>query len=264
MTHPWFEGTPTPRVLAHRGLVTPHDDAHGIAENSFAAVSAAHAAGAVYVESDCHLTADGTVVLFHDPDLSRVTGDRRLVSEVATRELELLMAERGGLITLAQALDSFPETRFNLDVKAAGAADDVGRLVAPHAHRVLVTSFSDARRRAALSAALAAGAAIRPATSAGSGTIGRLLGALAVRSAPLVRRVLDGIDALQVPERQGRLRVVTPRLISAAHRTRVEVHVWTVNDPPDMERLVGLGVDGIVTDRADVALGVLGGRAPGS
>lgn len=118
---------------------------------------AAHAAGAVYVESDCHLTADGTVVLFHDPDLSRVTGDRRLVSEVATRELELLMAERGGLITLAQALDSFPETRFNLDVKAAGAADDVGRLVAPHAHRVLVTSFSDARRRAALSAALAAG-----------------------------------------------------------------------------------------------------------
>lgn len=76
--------------------------------------------------------------------------------------------------------------------------------------------------------------------------------------------MLDGIDALQVPERQGRLRVVTPRLISAAHRTRVEVHVWTVNDPPDMERLVGLGVDGIVTDRADVALGVLGGRAPGS
>lgn len=264
MTHPWFEGTPTPRVLAHRGLVTRHDHAYGIAENSFAAVSAAHAAGAVYVESDCHLTADGTVVLFHDPDLSRVTGDLRLVSEVTTRELELLMAERGGLITLGQALDSFPETRFNLDVKAAGAADDVGRLVAPHAHRVLVTSFSDARRRAALSAALAAGAAIRPATSAGSSTIGRLLSALAVRSAPLVRRVLDGIDALQVPERQGRLRVVTPRLISAAHRNRVEVHVWTVNDPTDMERLVGLGVDGIVTDRADVALGVLGGRAPGS
>ena len=79
VTHRWFEGAARPRVLAHRGLVTAEDVAHGIVENSFAAVAAAHAAGAVYVESDCHLTADGTVVLFHDDDLSRVTGDPRLV-----------------------------------------------------------------------------------------------------------------------------------------------------------------------------------------
>ena len=65
------------------------------------------------------------------------------------------------------------------------------------------------------------------------------------------RRALAGIDALQVPERQGRLRIVTPRLIAAAHRHDVEVHVWTVNDPADMRRLVAMGVDGIVTDRAD-------------
>lgn len=255
--HPYFVGSPRPRVLAHRGLV-PSDVGEGFAENSFAAVAAAHAAGAVYIESDCHLTADGVVVLFHDDSLMRITGDDRLVADVTARELETLMADRGGLITLAQALDSFPTVRFNLDVKAAAAATEVGRLVAPHADRVLVTSFSDDRRRAALAAAEAAGAGIRPATSAGGRTIVDVLLAITLRSKRLTRRALDGIDALQIPERQGAIRVLSDRLIAAAHAHGVEVHVWTVNDEPSMRRLVARGVDGIVTDRADVALAAFG------
>lgn len=254
MSHPWFQ-RPGPRVLAHRGLLPA--DADGIAENSFAAVAAAHAAGATYVESDCHLTSDGEVVLFHDDDLSRVTGDPRPVADVPLAELEQLMGGIGGLITLRQALDAFPDLRFNLDVKAQAAAVPVGRIVAPHAERVLLASFSDARRRAALEAADRFGRGIRPATSAGTATIGRALSALATRSMPLVRRALAGVDALQVPERQGPVRVVTPRLIDAAHACAVEVHVWTVNDPLHMRRLLDLGVDGLVTDRADVALRVV-------
>jgi len=257
VTHPWFAGVTRPRVLAHRGLVTPAAASSGIAENSFAAVATAHSAGAAYVESDCHLTADGTVVLFHDEDLSRVTGDPRRIADVSVPELESLMADRGGLVTLAQALDAFPTMRFNLDVKANDAAIAVGTTVAPFADRVLVTSFSDDRRRAALAAAAAVGRGILPATSAGTGTIARLLTAVSVRSDRLVARALRGIDALQVPERQGRLRVVTPRLLAAAHRHDVEVHVWTVNDAADMRRLVEMGVDGIVTDRADIALRAL-------
>ena len=261
MTHPWFRGVATPRVLAHRGLVTPEAAHSGVVENSFAAVAAAHSAGAHYVESDCHRTADGVVVLFHDDDLSRVTGDPRKIADVTVRELEHLMAARGGLITLAQALTSFPTVRFNLDVKATDAASAVGTAVAPFADRVLVTSFSDERRRAALIAARAVGEAsgrsIRPATSGGRGTIARVLAAVSARSDRLIARALAGVDALQVPERQGRLRIVTPRLIAAAHRHGVEVHVWTVNAPDDMRRLVEMGVDGIVTDRADVALTAL-------
>jgi glycerophosphoryl diester phosphodiesterase len=69
--------------------------------------------------------------------------------------------------------------------------------------------------------------------------------------------VLSEVDALQVPERQQRVRIVTPRLLDYAHEAGVEVHVWTINDPGDMARLVAMGVDGIVTDRADVALATL-------
>lgn len=249
-----------PRVLAHRGLVTPDAAEHGVVENSFAAVASAHAAGAAYVESDCHLTADGEVVLFHDDDLRRVADDPRAIADVRLHELEDLMSERGGLITLAQALEAFPEVRFNLDVKAAAAADGVGRLVAPHADRVLVTSFSDERRLAALAAAEAAGAARRPATSPGSATVARLLAALALRRNRRVRALLDGLDALQIPERQGPVRVATPGLVRAAHAAGVEVHVWTVNAEDDMARLLDAGVDGLVTDRADAALALVNER----
>ncbi len=257
MTHPWFEGTRHPRVLAHRGLVTPDGAASGIVENSFAAVAAAHAAGAEYIESDCHLTRDHAVVLFHDDDLSRVTGDPRKVADVTLAELEDLMGDRGGLITLPQALDAFPHVRFNLDVKAADAAGPVGRAVAAHGARVLLTSFSDERRRIALAAASVERRGIPPATSGGTRTITRVIAAVASRSARLATRALRDVDALQVPEQQGRLRIVTRRLIDAAHANGVEVHVWTVNDADDMRRLVDLGVDGIVTDRADIALSTL-------
>lgn len=257
--HPMF-AAPAPRVLAHRGFVSDQDAAAGVAENSMLAVAAAHAAGATIVESDCHLTGDGVVVLMHDHDLSRVTGDPRTVAAVGARELAELMAPRGGLLTLDEALDTFPDLAFNLDVKAAAAAVPVGRAVAEHGHRVLVTSFSDARRRAALEAARTAArrADVSPATSAGRETIATLLAGLSLRSKSLVARALSGVDALQLPERQGRLRVVTPRLIDAAHRHGVEVHVWTVNDPADMRRLIAMGVDGIVTDRADVGLSTVG------
>lgn len=255
--HPWFLGARAPRVLAHRGLVPT--DVDGIAENTLAAFSAAHAVGAEYVESDCHLTADGVVVLFHDDNLSRVTGDPRKVAQVRHAELARIMAERGGLVTAAEALEAFPTLRFNLDVKAGDAAVPLGRVIAPHAERVLVTSFSDVRRRAALGSAESAGG--RPATSGGQATVARVLTAVAGGSRALARRALRDVDALQVPERLGALTVVTPRLLRAAHDADVEVHVWTVNDPSDMDRLLTLGVDGLVTDRADLALRAVARRA---
>lgn len=255
MTHPYFEKARHPRVLAHRGLVTAAGGDSGVWENSAAAFAAAHAAGAEYIETDCQVTADGEVVLFHDETLERLTGDPRAIREVRTRELARVFADHGGLLTVSEALSSFPTSRFNIDVKTAEATDLIGPLLVDHTHRVLVTSFSDANRRAAIASTLRAGAALRPATSGGSRTIAALRSLSALRLSPA--RVLRDIDALQIPERHSRLRILTPALLRAAHRHGVEVHVWTVNDADDMRRLVAFGVDGIVSDRADLALAVL-------
>lgn len=255
MTHPYFAKARHPRVLAHRGLVTAAGEDSGVWENTAAAFAAAHAAGVEYVETDCQVTADGDVVLFHDATLERLTGDRRAVREVRTRDLVRLFADHGGLLTVAEALDLFPTVRFNIDVKTAAAAEPLGPILADHTHRTLVTSFSDAHRRATVASVLRAGAALRPATSGGSRTIATVRALSVLRLSPA--RVLRDIDALQIPERQGPLTVLTPALLRSAHARGVEVHVWTVNDAAEMNRLIALGVDGIVSDRADLALDTL-------
>lgn len=255
MTHPYFSKTRHPRVLAHRGLITAAGEDSGVWENSAAAFAAAHAAGIDYIETDCQVTADGDVVLFHDETLTRLVGDSRSVREVRTRELRMLFADHGGLLTVAEALVSFPDVRFNIDVKTPAAVDLLGPILVEHTHRVLLTSFSDATRRAALASVLRSGAALRPATSGGSGTIAALRALSALRLSPA--RVLREVDALQIPERYGALKVMTPALVRAARRHDVEVHVWTVNEPEHMHRLIALGAHGIVSDRADVALKAL-------
>jgi glycerophosphoryl diester phosphodiesterase len=255
VTHPYFTKARHPRVLAHRGLITAEGEDSGVWENTAAAFAAAHAAGVDYIETDCQVTADGDVVLFHDSTLERLVGDPRAVRDIRTRELREILSGHGGLLTVAEALDSFPDVRFNIDVKTPAAVDPLGPMLVEHTHRVLVTSFSDANRRAAVASALRAGAPLRPATSGGSRTIAALRALSALRLSPA--RVLREIDALQIPERHGALTVLTPSLLRAAHRRGVEVHVWTVNDPADMRRLVATGVDGIVSDRADLALRTL-------
>jgi glycerophosphoryl diester phosphodiesterase len=95
---------------------------------------------------------------------------------------------------------------------------------------------------------------MRPATSAGRDTLIQILLAVTFGWRRRAARLLHDLDALQIPERQGPVPVLSRRLVEAAHRHGVEVHVWTVNDPADMRRLLAQGVDGIVTDRADVAL----------
>ncbi len=257
MTHPYFEGASAPRILAHRGLVIQGGGDPSPFDNSALALAAADAAGAQYVETDCRATADGDAVLFHDETLQRLLGDRRPVSEVGTKELADLFAMHGGLLTLVDALESFPALRFNIDVKAADAAEAVGRAVAAHGARVLLTSFRDGNRRAALDAAEQAGAPVLPASSGGRLSIGLLLIASSLRLSGWTRRILRGLDAVQIPERFGILPVFTPALVRAAHAVGVEVHVWTINDPERMRALVAAGADGIVTDRADLAIRAL-------
>jgi glycerophosphoryl diester phosphodiesterase len=119
-----------------------------------------------------------------------------------------------------------------------------------------VTSFSDRRRRAVLkllSRPVASSAGVVPVAL--FTLLGRVLPGPVFRW--IMRRVLQDVQALQVPVRRGMIEVVTPGFVRRAHALGLVVHVWTVNEPAEMRRLLQLGVDGIVTDRADLLRDVL-------
>ncbi|RFA09305.1 glycerophosphodiester phosphodiesterase [Subtercola boreus] len=237
-----------PRLLAHRGFSTEH------VENTLLAFRAAVDRGALYVECDVHASRDGVAVVAHDPDLSRLLGVEGTIETLTATELAALDLGGGhGFCTLLDALREFPETRFNIDVKSAAAAVPAARAIADAeaAHRVLLTSFSDRRRRSALDAVPGA---LRPATSASAHTILFTLLAGTLGLAPVVRLLLRNVDAVQVPETALGLRFPTRRMLRIIHSAGVEMHIWTINDPRKMAELLAAGVDGIITDRIDLAL----------
>ena len=240
-----------PRLFAHRGLALEAP------ENTLLAFAKAIAVGAVYVETDVHASADGVAVISHDPDLVRVAGRDVKVGQLTMAELRRIdLGEGQSFCSLAEALDAFPETRFNIDVKASAAvgptADAI--LAAGASRRVLVSSFDEARRVAALDRL----PGVVSSSSARRFLFALLGGKLGL--SPVVRRSLRGLVAVQVPEKALGLRITTGRMLRQLHAAGVEVHVWTVNDPQRMGELLDLGVDGIVTDRIDLALDVVRGR----
>lgn len=246
-----FLAPPGPRVFAHRGLSIEAP------ENTLLAFVKALAAGATHLETDVHVSLDGVAVLCHDPDLARVAGSSVRVDQLTMAELRrITLGEGQSFVSLAEALDAFPGARFNIDVKTPGAVEPTARAVrqAGATARVLITSFSEPRRRGVV------GLLPGVATSASPPVLARALLAARLGLTGTARRVLRGFAAVQVPERYGRLRVVTPRFIRVMHAVDVEVHVWTVNDPAEMRRLLDLGVDGLVTDRCDLAVAVIAGR----
>lgn len=212
-----------------------------------------------YLETDVHTTADGVLLLFHDETLDRVTDGRGRVAELPAADVaKARINGREPIPTFDELVTQLPHARLNLDVKDWNSVQSTAAAIERHqAHqRVLVTSFSDRRRRAVLRLLS------RPvASSAGvaSSALFTLLGPVLPRPLfrRLMRRVLRDVHALQVPVRYGRVPVVSAGFIRRAHALDLAVHVWTINDADEMHRLLQLGVDGIVTDRADLLRGVL-------
>jgi glycerophosphoryl diester phosphodiesterase len=245
---PYF-APPTPRVFAHRGL------AEGVPENTIAAFARALEAGAGYLESDVRATRDGIAVLAHDADLRRVTGRHGRLAELTASGLADVDLHGHRVPTLREALERFPTARFNLDIKSGDAVAATVTAIrdAGAVDRVLVSSFDEGRRASAIRALPGV------ATSASSRIAARALGAVRAGLPRTAATVLNGVHAVQLPETVRGLRVVSPRTVAGFHRAGVEVHVWTVNAATDMRRLLEWGVDGIVTDRADIAVSVVRG-----
>lgn len=235
-------------VFAHRGLVS--DNA---AENTLAAFQDALDAGATHLETDVQATQDGVAILFHDNTLKRVAGIDSDVKNLTFEQVRAIALPGGPIMSLQEALEKLPDARFNLDIKRSIAIEPTVRAIvaAKGQDRVLVSSFSDSRRRKAMRLLRTQG--LRVATGMG---LAKIL--LAVLAAKLQLRrafnlVAQGSQAIQVPYEHPLINPLQPRFIEYALAAGLGLNYWVVNDEQTMHELVGLGATGIVSDRADVA-----------
>jgi glycerophosphoryl diester phosphodiesterase len=225
--------------MAHRGGAIEH------LENTLPAFAACVAMGYCYLETDVQVTADGVLVAFHDPTLDRVTDRTGRIDQLPWAEVaDARIGGREPVVRLEDLFGSWPDVRFNLDVKAPGVLAPLVRMVRRMqlTDRICVGSFSDAR-------VAAARRAFGPAvcTALGPRGVAALrLASYSPRAAGLVR-----IDAgcAQVPLQLGGRALVDERFVATAHARGLQVHVWTVDDEQEVARLLDLGVDGIMTDR---------------
>ena len=237
--HPYLDAD-GPIAFAHRG------GAEEFPENTLRAFRHAVSLGYTHVETDVHATADGVAVAFHDDALDRVTDSCGVVSDLTWSQVrQARVAGTDPIVRLDELLEELPDTRVNLDPKSDAAVepliDVLLRLGA--VERVCVGSFSDRRIqrvRDRIGNSLCVGAGPRG--------IARLLAASARLPAP---GSLD-FHAAQVPVRSKGLTLVRPGVLAAARRHGIAVHVWTIDEPAEMHRLLDMGVDGIMTDRPAV------------
>ncbi len=241
-------------AFAHRG------GAGDWPENTLPAFEAAVALGYRYVETDVHVTADGYLVAFHDSSLDRVTDHDGLIADLPWRVVgEARVAPPPGssaagapIPLLEDLLGTWPRLRVNIDPKADSAVGPLLEVLrrTDAWERVCVGAFSD--RRLARIRRLSGD---QVCTSLGPRDIARLR--LAGTGVPVGR---FAAACAQVPARAAGRKLVDHRFLAAAHSRGLAVHVWTIDEPAEMTRLLDLGVDGIMTDRPGVLKDLLVAR----
>lgn len=235
-------------AFAHRG------GAGNWPENTMPAFQGAIDLGYRYIETDVHATRDGVLLAFHDDQLDRVTDKVGVIAEMDF--VDVARARVDGLEPiprLEELLLAFPQARINIDPKRDNAVQPLIAVLRDcnAIERVCVTSFSGARIaavRKALGPKLCTGlgpmATARVRFSSWSGPLGFLWGAYTG-------------GCLQIPVYQKGIRLVDPLMIARAHEIGLQVHVWTIDDPAEMNRLIDLGVDGLMSDEPAVLKAVL-------
>jgi glycerophosphoryl diester phosphodiesterase len=234
-------------AYAHRG------GAHEAPENTMKAFSYAVSLGYRYLETDAYATSDGVLVSFHDPRLDRVTDSSGLLEALPYATLQ--QARIGGtepIPLMEDLLTRWPDVRINIDPKhdaAVGPLVDLIRRTGAQ-DRVCVGSFSGRRIRQVQDAFDG-----RVCTSLGPTGILRLKSASFGVGGGVWRE-----GCAQVPVARHGVTIVSRRLVRAAESRGLQVHVWTIDDEVEMNRLIDLGVHGIMTDRPALLKRVLQAR----
>lgn len=255
-------------MFAHRGGAALRP------ENTIAAFDHGLSFGADGLEFDVHLSRDGVVVVHHDATLDRTTDHRGPLAALTAAELarvdagynfvprgqSVLPPFRGagfGIPTLRDVLERYAdisiivELKLNEPMLAYRTIDEVRAVNA--IGRVSLGSFGTRVLRAARS--------YEPRIHTGSSreetrlALYRSWCRWPVSNPPF--------DAYQVPEVAGSTRVVSRRFIEHAHRSGIAVQVWTVDTESDINRLIDWGVDGIISDRPDIAVQAVRARTAG-
>jgi glycerophosphoryl diester phosphodiesterase len=230
-----FLDHPGPIPFAHQG------GASDAPENTMLAFEQAVNLGYRYVETDVHVTADGVLVAFHDDQLDRVTDRTGTIGELTWSAVQEARVDGLEPIPLlAELLAAWPDLRVNIDPKHDAAVEPLARVVraAGAVDRVCVGAFSDER--------LERIRALLPGVCTSLGPLGTLQLGLASQG--------EEIEPLpspcaQVPTHFGDKPIVTEAFLAEAHGRGLQVHVWTIDQEDEMDRLLDLGVDGIMTDR---------------
>lgn len=245
--HPFLDHT-RPLAIAHRGGALEAE------ENTLPAFMMAVGLGYSHVELDVHASADGQVVVHHDDTLARMFDDPRRLDALPWAELRRLRTRGGAALPLlAEVLDAFPDLHLAIEAKSdavvAPLADLLTRMEA--LDRVCVGAFAPARTER-----LRAKLGPRLCWSPAHAGVARLW--LSGWGLPLLPA--GHFPVVQVPTQFKGLAVVTPRMLRAAHASGIQVQVWTVNDADQMERLLDMGVDALITDRPSLLREVMDRR----
>ncbi len=240
--HPYLN-QPGISISAHRGgsIEAP--------ENTLESFKYAIDLGSAYIETDVQLSADGIPFIFHDDGLSRLLGKDITFNSLHSNEInQLRLFESYQIPTLEEALKKFPGAYFQIDVKTDEVAlptmqviQDLGAF-----NRVCIASFSSKRLKLVIKNF--------PETCLSMGPMEILK--LLLSSFGLYNKKVQG-DCLQIPIYHYGIKLVTKRFVKFVQSLGLKIHVWTINDENTMQKLINIGVDGIITDRPKLLKDVL-------
>ena len=232
--HPYLD-VPGVAISAHRGgsIEAP--------ENTIESFEYSIELGSSYIETDVQLSSNGIPYIFHDNDLKRLFGKNIIFNSLHSDEIdELILFDKYKIPTLESTLQKFPDTLFQIDVKTDEVVLPTMEVIKKtnSTDKVCIASFSSKRLKQVHN--------LYPeiCLSMGPFEVMKLL----LASFGLYRKKVPG-NCLQIPIYQYGIKLVTKRFINYIHSIGLKIHVWTINDEDTMQRLIDLGVDGIITDR---------------